>query len=130
MSCDFTGDQKHIISTTHEGVLNVTKIETQKFIVKYKSFGGSKTIESDAMHCCRTIRGHPDGNKFLCGGENSKTVKIDFDANAKYESQLLESQGVFEGHSDAIRHIEHNKQGDLCLTSCADHSLRIWDMDT
>jgi len=57
ISCDFTNDQKHIMSTTYEGVLNITNIETQKFVVKYKSFGASKTIESDAMHCCRSIRG-------------------------------------------------------------------------
>jgi len=34
------------------------------------------------------------------------------------------------GHNDALRHIEHNKEGDLMLSSCADHSLRIWDMET
>lgn len=53
-----------------------------------------------------------------------------FDPTAPYESQWLESRGVFMGHSDALRHIEHNKQGDLMLSSCADHSLRIWDMET
>lgn len=82
------------------------------------------------MHACHSVKGHPKGNVFLCGGENSKVVSIHFDPAAKYESWLLEAQGVFDGHSDAIRHIENNKQGDLTLTSCADHSLRIWDTNT
>lgn len=98
--------------------------------MKYQNFGTSKTDDTNALHACKSVKGHPRGNVFLCGGENSKVVSIHFDPAAKYESWLLESQGVFEGHSDAIRHIEHNKAGDLMLTSCADHSLRIWDLNT
>lgn len=67
---------------------------------------------------------------FLVGGENTNVAMVHFDPTAQYESWLLEAQGTFEGHSDAIRHIEHNKGGDLMLTSCADHSLRIWDLNT
>lgn len=130
ISCDFANDQKHIISTTYAGVLNVTSIETQKFIVKYNSFGSSKTIDSDALHACRSVKGHPLGNVFLVGGENSNVAMIHFDPTAKYESWLLEARGTYEGHSDAIRHIEHNKGGDLMLSACADHSLRIWDLNT
>lgn len=91
ISCDFTNDQKHIISTTYNGVLNLTSLETQKFKVKYENFGRSKTIESDAMHCCKTIPNHPKGNVFLCGGENSKIVSVHYDPDAKYESWLLEA---------------------------------------
>lgn len=98
--------------------------------MKYNSFGDSKTIESDALHACRSVKGHPKGDVFLVGGENSNVALIHFDPSAKYESWLLEAQGTYEGHSDAIRHIEHNKGGDLMLTSCADHSLRIWDLNT
>lgn len=36
--------------------------------------------------------------------------------------------GTYQGHSDAIRAAEHNKEGDLMLSSCADHSLRLWDL--
>lgn len=129
ISCDFTNDQEHIISTTLNGVLNVTNIASQKFVVKYHEFGAAKTADSNAMHCCRSVRGRK-GNAFLVGGENSKVSLIDFDPKAPFESLLLESQGTFEGHSDAIRHIEHNKQGDLMLSSCADHSLRVWDLNT
>jgi len=130
ISCDFTNDQKHIISTTYDGVLNITSIATQKVLLSYKNFGTPKTDESNALHCCRSVKGHPDGNFFLVGGENTKTVGIHFDPTAKFESQFLESRGVYTGHSDALRHITHNKQGDLMLSSCADHSLRIWDMNT
>lgn len=28
ISCDFANDQKHVISTTYHGVLNVTSLET------------------------------------------------------------------------------------------------------
>jgi len=37
---------------------------------------------------------------------------------------------VFDGHSDAIRHVEANADASLMLSACADHSLRIWDMNT
>ena len=53
-----------------------------------------------------------------------------FDPTVQDKAQYLERRGVFDGHSDAIRHIEHNKEGDLMLSSCADHSLRIWDLET
>jgi len=70
ISCDFTNDQKHIISTTLEGVLNITNIATKKQMIKYRNFGPSKSIETNAMHACRSVRGHKDGNVFLVGGEN------------------------------------------------------------
>lgn len=127
---DFTNDQKHIISTTHEGVLHITSIATQKHMLEYHNFGVAKTDESNAIHSCKSVKGHPDGNFFLVGGENSKTVGIHFDPSAKFESQYLEARGVYFGHSNAIRCIDHNKQGDLMLSSCADHSLRIWDLNT
>ncbi len=66
----------------------------------------------------------------MVGGENSKVSVVHFDANAKYDSWLLEGQGVFDGHSDAIRHVESNADASLMLSACADHSLRIWDMNT
>lgn len=66
----------------------------------------------------------------MLGGENYKISSLHFDPNAKYEAWQLECQGVFEGHSDAIRHIDYNKAGDLMVSSCADHSLRIWDSNT
>jgi len=111
--------------------LNITSIATKKFVVSYDNFGHSKTADSKAMHCCRSVRNHKKvGNTFMVGGENSKTSVIHFDANAKYEAWLLEGQGVFDGHSDAIRHVEANSDGSLMLSSCADHSLRIWDMNT
>jgi WD40 repeat protein len=83
------------------------------------------------MHCVKSIKNHKKvGNTFMVGGENTMTSVIHFDANAKYEAWLLEGQGVFAGHSDAIRHVESNPDGSLMLSACADHSLRIWDMNT
>ena len=64
---------------------------TQKFVVNYDNFGQPKTTESKAMHCCRSIRNHRKvGNTFMLGGENSKISVVHFDANAKYDSWLLE----------------------------------------
>lgn len=91
ISCDFTNDQKHILSTTYDGILNITSLATQKFVVKYDNFGHPKTIDSKALHCCRSIKNHKKvGNTFLVGGENSMTSVVHFDANAKYEAWLLE----------------------------------------
>lgn len=44
----------------------------------------------------------------MVGGENSMVSLVHYDANAKYEAWLLEGQAVFDGHSDAIRHVESN----------------------
>jgi len=105
-SCEFSADQKHIYSTTFGGVLNITNIQTQKQILEYQNFGASKTTDSKALHCLRQVKGHPDGNFFLVGGENTRVVAIHFDPTQKFEEHLLESRGVFFGHSDAIRHVE------------------------
>ena len=37
---------------------------------------------------------------------------------------------MFDGHSDAIGHVEADADGSLMLSASADHSLRIWDMNT
>lgn len=40
------------------------------------------------------------------GGENSKPIMINFNPTAEYEAWIILGQGVFDGHSDAIRHVE------------------------
>lgn len=127
-SCEFTNDQRHIISTTEGGVLHVTSIETQQQMVKHHEFGHAKSADTSAMHCCRSIKGHPYGNVFLCGGENMNVCMLQFDPKQPFESLYLEAMGTYQGHSDAIRAAEHNKEGDLMLSACADHSLRLWDL--
>lgn len=82
ISCDWANDQKHVISTTYHGVLNVTSMATQKFVVNYNSFGAPKTAESNALHCCRSVKNHPKGDVFLVGGENTNAAMIHFDPTA------------------------------------------------
>ena len=60
---------------------------------------------------------------FLVGQESKITQKMKFD----FSSETVKVTDVYHGHSNSVRNINVSKDGRMVLTSCEDHSLRIWD---
>ena len=113
-----------------DGVINVTDIATQKFVVQSNTLEDNK-ISSNIIYHCKSIKGHKkEGNVFMVAGENKMVQILQHDPSQKYEFLFLESQAKFEGHLGAIRHVEANKDATLIVTANEDHSLRVWDMYT
>ena len=60
---------------------------------------------------------------FLVGAENKLATKYKFDM----KDLQLEKLGVYKGHSNSVRNMQCSKSGKHLLTTCEDHSLRLWD---
>jgi len=91
LSCDFMNDQKYIVSTTMDGVINITDIATQKFTVQSNTLEDN-TITSNIIYHCKSIRGHKkEGNVFMVAGENKMVQILQYDPTQKYDFLFLES---------------------------------------
>jgi hypothetical protein len=70
MSVDFLQDQKHLVSSTIEGIINVTSLETQKIMATTNTMENVTTMDSNSICCVRKIRNHALGtNVFMFGSE-------------------------------------------------------------
>lgn len=63
---------------------------------------------------------------FLVGTESQVIEKLQFDASQNW----LESVGRFIGHSNSVRNINMSPDNKFVLSSCEDHSLRLWNFET
>ena len=75
MKCDFTNDQKGVVSSTLEGVINVLDIASQKMVVNFDTVAEINSKRKDPISgnicfCVKSLKNHPDGgNKFAVGAE-------------------------------------------------------------
>jgi len=77
---------------------------------------------TNILYSVMSVKGIPEEeNTFLVGGEdqNISKIRIDYDAPTIIDS--------FSGSSKGIRQIELSRDGKNMISSCMDHSLRIWD---
>lgn len=80
--------------------------------------------KSNIAYCCSCVR-QEDG-VFLVGSENKLIQKFKFDA----KDLQVEKLGFFKGHSNSVRHVAVSQSGKNLLSTCEDHSLRLWDYHT
>jgi len=133
MACDWAGDNKHVVSSTIEGVINSLNIETNKFVLKHDTLALTPDVPSNIIYSLKGVKNHPNKkatNLFTVGAENQLVYLCDYDPSAKYEAWLLEIMQKYEGHSYGIRDVQFNHNCTRLLTCCEDHSLRIWDPQT
>ncbi len=87
-----------------------------------------ETIEANEKtniaYCSTCVRTEDD--VFLIGTENKMVYKFKFDKR----DMTLEKLGFFKGHSNSVRHVAVSKNNKHMLSTCEDHSLRIWDYKT
>jgi WD40 repeat protein len=91
-------------------------------IVKHETIETNE--RTNVAYCCTCVPG--DEGVFLVGTENKLISKFKFDP--KYME--LEKLGFYKGHSNSVRHVDVSKSNKHMLSTCEDHSLRIWDYIT
>ena len=107
--------------TNLEGDASIIGIEDNMNIIKHETI---ETNERSNVAFCSTCVQGEDG-VFLVGTENKLITKFKFDP--KYME--LEKLGVYKGHSNSVRHVAVNNKKHL-LSTCEDHSLRLWDYNS
>ena len=87
-----------------------------------------ETIEtnerSNIAYCCSCVRS--ETGTFLIGSENKLITKYTFDARDLEVAKV----GFFKGHSNSVRHVAVSRDNSHLLSTCEDHSLRLWDYQT
>jgi WD40 repeat protein len=84
-------------------------------------------LKTNTAFCSHTIKNlNKDSGVFLVGSENKHVTKYNFD----FRDYTFERVGSFLGHSHSVRSVTTNKDTTRLLSSCEDHSLRIWNYDT
>lgn len=108
MACDWAEDNKHVLSSTMNGVINSLNIETNKFVLKHDTLALTPDIDSNIIYSIKAVKNHPNKkatNLFTVGAENQLIYLCDYDPSAKYEAWLLEILQKYEGHSYGIRDV-------------------------
>lgn len=122
MSCDFFNNDKYIIVTNLEGDASIVSLEDNMNIVKHETIETNE--RSNVAYCCTCVPG--DEGVFLVGTENKLISKFKFDP--KYME--VEKVGFYKGHSNSVRHVAVSKNNKHMLSTCEDHSLRLWDYNS
>lgn len=69
LCCDFTADQKHIVSGTLSGHLNVLNIEQNKMLTNMDTMELTPERDSNSIYCVKKVRNH-EQNLVAFGAEN------------------------------------------------------------
>jgi len=110
MKCDFTNDQKAVVSSTLEGIINVTDIQSQKQTVEFDTIkemtrDGKGEMKSNICYCVKSLKNHPlGGNKFAVGADMRFVNCVDYDVS-RDEDIRLQTTGKYVGHYNSVRDI-------------------------
>ena len=111
-----------MVATTLEGDINILSIKDNFNIVRHVSTAG--VHRSNTVFCSKAIPDDANGT-FLVGTEQKIMEKYQFDE----KENALESVEKLYGHSNSIRNINLSADKSLLLSSCEDHSLRVWNYE-
>jgi WD40 repeat protein len=119
LSCDFFNNDKYIVVTNLEGDASIISLEDNMNIIKHETIETNE--RTNIAYCCSCVR--QEDATFLIGSENKLITKFRFDP----KDLQVEKLGFFKGHSNSVRHVAVSKSTKHLLSTCEDHSLRIWD---
>ena len=119
LSCDFFPDDQFILMTTLEGDASIVSLQDNMNIIKHETIETNQ--RSNIAYCCSCVKSEP--GTFLIGAENKLITKFTFDP----KDLQIEKQGFFKGHSNSVRHVDVSRSRQHLLSTCEDHSLRLWD---
>ena len=131
MSCDWLPDQKAVVSSTLEGVINVCDIQSQQMTLGFDtvaemSADGERDVQSNICYRVKGLKNHPGGgNKFAVGAEMKFINVCDYDG-ARSEEVRLQTYGKFVGHRHSVRAIEVSEDYKYMLSASADACIYLW----
>jgi len=99
-----------MIIVTHGNFVTFYNSETLEMV---KEFEVPTPVFSAALH--------PEKNIFVCGGDDFKMYKIDFDSGAEIES--------FKGHFGPVHCVRFSPDGELYASGSEDGTLRLWQTE-
>jgi WD40 repeat protein len=105
--------------TTLEGEASIVSLSDNMNIIKHETIETNQ--RSNIAYCCHCVK--TEDGTFLIGSENKLITKYRFDA----KDYQVEKIGFYKGHSNSVRHVAVSKSNQHLLSTCEDHSLRIWD---
>ena len=108
--------------TNLEGDASIVSLNDDMNIIKHETI--ESNMRSNIAFCGSCVRG--DDGTFLIGSENKLIQKFKFD----FKDITVEKVGFFKGHSNSVRHVAASKSAKNVLSTCEDHSLRLWDYKT
>lgn len=120
MSCDFFNDDSYILLTTLEGDASIISLGDNMNIIKHETIETNE--RSNIAYCGTVVRSEANGT-FLIGSENKLVTKYTFDKRDLEVSKV----GFYKGHSNSVRHVAVSQSNAHLLSTCEDHSLRLWD---
>jgi WD40 repeat protein len=113
------------VATNLEGECSIISLQDNMNIIKHEMIEGH--MKSNIAYCCYTMK-TPESQKgtFLIGSENKLITKFEFD----HRDNDIEKVGHFAGHSNSVRNLQMAPSGKYLLSTCEDHSMRLWDYQT
>jgi len=95
-------------------------------VIKHETLESGSHLKTNTAFCCHTIKDPKHGDVFLVGAEDKHITKYSFDSRDLELAKL----GSYMGHSNSVRAVDTSKSNKHMLSSCEDHSLRVWDYET
>lgn len=130
-ACDFTCDQKSIVTATFAGIINVIDLDTRERRVDYDTMFLQRDTQSDNMcyHVASVANYSAPGNHFVISSGIGVPNVINYEGHHEEPLHRLETVNKYHGHKAAIRYCEFSPDRTKLLSCCADHSLRVWDRE-
>ena len=103
-----------------EGDASIVSLGDNMSIIKHETIETNE--RSNIAYCGTVVRSEANGT-FLIGSENKLVTKYTFDKR----DLEVQKVGFFKGHSNSVRHVAVSQSNAHLLSTCEDHSLRLWD---
>ena len=130
-SCDFTNDQKSVVTATFGGRVYVIDLATRERNVDCDLMFLSDDPEEIMCYHVASVKNFPSEseNVFVLSSGAGVPIVIDYEGWHEEPLHRLQTVKKYHGHSGPVRHCEFSPDRSKLVSSCADHSLRVWDTD-
>lgn len=129
--CDFSTDQKSLITATFGGRINVIDLETKEMRVDYDTLLLSPEVEENLCYHLGSVKNHPaGGNVFVLSSGVGVPNVISYEGWHNEPLHRLATIGKYHGHSSAVRRCEFSPDRSKLLSCCADGSVVVWGTES
>lgn len=129
--CDFSNDQKAVITATFGGRVVIVDLETQQVTCDYDIMMLQPEQEENMCYSLKSVRNHPaEGNIFILSSGIGIPNVISYEGHHAEPLHRLQTVTKYFGHKGPIRSCEFSPDLSKMLSCCADHSMRVWNNES